>query len=102
MIFEMLSEGTTNARTGRDLANYFKCDIRFITEQVERERRAGKPICANMAGENAGYFLAAKPEELEYYCKQLYRRGSELFKTRRALLETLDQMTSKQQEGNEE
>lgn len=86
MIHELLAEGSENARTGKELAGVLGVDIRTITEQIERERRDGQPICANMRGENAGYFLAADNDELERYCARLYHRGSELFKTRRALL----------------
>lgn len=89
MIHELLAHGSENARTGRELANVLGCDIRTVTEQIERERRDGQPICANMRGEFAGYFLAADADELEKYCDRLYKRGGELFKTRRALLKVL-------------
>lgn len=89
MIAELLSYGKENTRTGRELANHFKCDLRTITEQIERERREGQPICANMRGENAGYYLAADAEELEQYCKRLHHREDELYKTRQALLTVL-------------
>lgn len=97
MIYELLAEGTANARSGRELATVLGCDIRTVTEQIERERRAGQPICANMTGINAGYYLAATPEELENYCNRLYHRGGELFKTRRALLQVLEQIKQKKE-----
>lgn len=89
MINEILNKGNQNAITGKELANFFGCDIRKITQQIEIERRAGHPICANMRGKNAGYFLPETDEELENYCKRLYHRGGELLKTRQALLATL-------------
>lgn len=89
MIHELLSNGKENARTGKTLANLCGCDIRTITEQIERERREGHPICANMYGENAGYYLADTPEELQAYCERLKHRAVELFKTRQALIKTL-------------
>ena len=92
MIHELLGTGGGNARSGRELADFLNCDIRTITEQIEQERRAGHPICANMSGKHAGYYLPATPEELEDYCGILYHRGGELFKTRRALLQTLKQI----------
>lgn len=92
MIYELLAEGAENAKTGRELAAMLNCDIRNITETIERERRQGKPICANMRGENAGYYLAASPEELEAYCGKLHHRAAELYKTRRALLNILKQL----------
>lgn len=100
MISELLFHGHENPRTGKELAAYLNCDIRTITEQIEHERRAGQPICANMRGEHAGYFLAETPEELKKYCDQLYKRGGELFKTRRALLRVLEQLIEqKEMEG---
>lgn len=99
MIHELLAEGRENARTGRELADFFKCNIRDITEQVERERREGQPICA-ATGENPGYYLAADADELETYCNRLKGRAIELFKTRQALINTLRQIRdSKGQEA---
>ena len=99
MIHELLAEGRENARTGRELAQFFDCNIRDITDQVERERREGQPICA-ATGDNPGYYLAATPEELETYCNRLKGRAIELFKTRQALINTLRQIRdSKGQEA---
>lgn len=88
----MLSEGKENARTGKQLAALCGCDIRTVTEQIERERRQGKPICAESRGENSGYFLAADKEELQKYCEKLRHRAIELFKTRKALIAVSEQM----------
>lgn len=92
MVHEILGHGSRSATPGRELAKMLQCDIRTITEQIERERRQGQPICANSRGKDAGYFLAETPEELEKYCSRLYHRGGELFKTRRALLNGLKQL----------
>ena len=94
MIHELLAEGRENARTGRELAQYFNCNIRDITEQVEKERRDGHPICA-ASGENPGYYLAANDDELQHYCDRLKSRAIELFKTRKALVDTLRQIRDK-------
>lgn len=91
MIHELLAEGRENARTGRELAQLLDCNIRDITEQVERERREGKPICA-ATGDAPGYYLAADADELETYCNRLKGRAIELFKTRQALINTLRQI----------
>lgn len=96
MIAEILHTGKQNPTTGRELADYFNTDIRSITAQIETERRQGQPICANMTGKTAGYFMAGSPEELQQYCNALYRRGGELFKTRRALLNVLEQIAAQQ------
>ena len=98
MIHELLTEGRENARTGRELAAYFDCNIREITEQVERERRAGQPICASMA-EPPGYYLPANADELEHYCNMIHKRASELYKTRRALVKVLKRIRDNQQEA---
>lgn len=91
MIYELLTEGAENARTGKELATLLNCDIRTVTEQIERERREGHPICA-ASRENAGYYLATNRDELATYCDRLHRRAAELYKTRRALLNVLRQL----------
>lgn len=96
MIHELLAEGRENARTGRELARILNCDIRQVTGQIEKERRAGRPICAAMGGENPGYYLAADDDELQDYCDRLKGRAVELFKTRQALIKILRQISDKQ------
>lgn len=98
MIAELLNEGAENAKTGRDLAQILGCDIRTVTEQIERERRAGKPICAASRGPKAGYYLAATQEDLQAYCDIVKGRAIELFKTRQALISVLKQLPVANQE----
>lgn len=96
MICELLAEGKENARTARELAAVLNCDIRTVAELVQKERREGKPICAMCQG-RSGYYLAADQDELDNYCKGLFKRAGELHKTRRALvkiLETLPKATT--------
>lgn len=88
MIFELLSEGAENARTGKELAEFLNCKPRDISAIVERERRQGKPICAS-TGSNPGYFLAANQEEMQRYCNSLMHRAGEIHKTRRACIKTI-------------
>ena len=59
MIAELLAEGRENARTARELATALNCRQRDITLQVEKERRAGRPICA-ATGETPGYYLVCQ------------------------------------------
>lgn len=92
MIAEILKSGEKNAMTGRELAERCGLDMRTITAQIERERRAGQPICAKSRGEKCGYFLAETQEELDLYCNAIRKRAGELFKTRRALLNVKDQL----------
>lgn len=91
MIYELLSHGRENARTGAEIARALGCKTRDVSRLVERERRAGKPICAAVDGEARGYYIAADRAELKKYCDSLYRRGGEIMKTRRAMVETLKQ-----------
>ena len=88
-IADALERGAENAKTGRELAQFFGCNIRAITLQIEKERRDGAPICAISHSENPGYFLAADEEELRAYCRRLEGREAELAETRAALLEIL-------------
>jgi len=99
-IAEYLTEGKENARTGREIAAFFGCDLRTVTEQIERERRDGQPICATSRGESPGYYLAADADELQSYCDRLKGRAIELFKTRQALIRVLKQLPgADQQQG---
>jgi predicted DNA-binding transcriptional regulator YafY len=106
MVFELLEPGRDHAKTGRELADVLGCDIRTITQQIERERRAGQPICAAMNGA-AGYYLAETQEDLQAYCELIRHRAGELFATRRALLSVLKQLPGKagadngEQQGNQ-
>ena len=90
-ITDALLTGSENATTGRELARRFNCDIRAVTVQIEKERRAGTPICATSRGDNPGYFLPADEQELTDYCDRLKGRAVELFRTRQALIKTLKQ-----------
>lgn len=92
MVTEYLLTGAENAKTGRELARLLHCDIRDITKSIERERRAGAPIVSSYGGEHPGYYLAESAEELQTYCRCLHQRAGEIFKTRRALLETAADM----------
>lgn len=91
MIFEFLSEGAENARTGRELCEMLNINARELTAAIEKERRAGKPICA-ATGKTPGYFLAANQTEMERYCRSLLRRAGEIHKTRRACMMTIEEL----------
>lgn len=91
MVYEILLKGRENALTGKEIYTTLNIKPRELTAAVERERREGKAICAS-TGNNPGYFIAENREEMERYCKALYRRAGEIFKTRRACLATLEQL----------
>ena len=95
MIYELLLEGKESARTGRDLAAWLGVDIRQVVEQIERERRSGKPICATSDAKRPGYYLPANDKELQDYIASITRRASELDKTRQALINVLDEAANK-------
>lgn len=97
LLSDYLSIGRENAKTGKDLAYMLNCDPRQISQRIELERRAGKPICATCDGTQPGYYLAATADDLQEYCDKLHRRAGEIYKTRRALLKTADGM--RQQEA---
>ena len=92
MIFELLDTGEQNARTARELAKALNTDRRSISILVERERRAGKPICATCDSKTPGYYVPATREDMEHYCRRLQHRAGEIFKTRAACIETLDSL----------
>ena len=91
MIFELLLEGEQNAIPAKQLCKMLDINSRILTQQIERERRAGKPIAAK-CGENPGYFIAANRREMQDYCGRLYHRAGEIFKTRRACMATIDSL----------
>ena len=91
MVYEILREGAENARTGRDICCFLNLTPRELMAVIERERRAGAPICAS-TGKNPGYFLAANRAEMQLYCESLHRRAGEIYKTRRACLDTIEKL----------
>lgn len=91
MISEILQPGAENALTGREICKMLHITTRDLTHAIERERRAGAPICAS-TGHRPGYFLAADRREMERYCSSLFRRAGEIHKTRRACLKTIEQL----------
>lgn len=91
MIHEYLAEGEENARTAKELCRLLHINHRDLTAHIERERRAGHPICAS-CGNNPGYYLAANQQEMQRYCKSLLHRAGEIHATRNACLKTLDSL----------
>lgn len=98
MIYELLTEGEDNARTARHLADLLGCSQRDITKQIERERRAGYPICSSCRSETPGYYLPVNDKDLEQYCNSLKRRAIQIFKTRQALVAVLKQLQAQKEE----
>ena len=88
-VSDILPRCAANAIYGQTLAAAmgFK-SVRELSKQVERERRAGQPICASVSGEHRGYFMG-DPNELWLYLRSLDRRLREVRRTRDAVGETL-------------
>lgn len=89
MVTDVLGKGAGNAQTGRDICLIMNVSKRELTKAIERERRAGAPICANTSGPCPGYFLAGTREELARYCDSLKRRAAEIEETRAACMESI-------------
>lgn len=87
MISELLYTGRHRPRSGAELAAILHCNVRVVSRAVERERRAGIPICATTDGVNPGYYLAESQEDITLYCDSLQHRAGELHKTRAAVLQ---------------
>ena len=91
MISEILQPGAENALSGREICKLLHITARDLTQAVERERRAGIPICAS-TGRRPGYYLAADRHEMDRYCRSLFHRAGEIHKTRKACIKTMAQL----------
>lgn len=91
MVYEILFTGEEHAQTGRELSARLGIPIRNLTAAIERERRQGKPICANTRG-NYGYYIPPDREAMQAYCKALKRREAELAKTRKACALSIEKL----------
>ena len=92
MVYEILGTGAENARTGREIARILHLNGRDVSQLIEIERRAGKPICATCDNRKPGYFIAKDRAEMERYCNRLRHRAGEIFATRAACLKTIKNM----------
>lgn len=88
LVSDFLLAGAEQATTARELCELLGVNPRELTKQIERERRAGSPICAS-CGANPGYYLAASKHELQAYCGSLRRRIEEVRETLQACQQTL-------------
>lgn len=89
-----LPTGAENAITGTEICAMLNISQRELTSAIERERRAGKPICAS-TDRQPGYFLAADKGEMQRFCKSLFHRAGEIHKTRKACMATIDSLPEK-------
>ena len=98
VVSSLLMTGEANALPARELVALLGVkDCREVSKLVERERRAGVPICASVSGEDRGYYLASTPAELERYLRSLDRRLKSIRLTREACQDTLLRMIQQEQ-----
>ena len=97
MLISSLLRGVDNPVTGQELVSILGlADTRVVTKLIERERRAGLPICASNDVRRPGYYLAETPGELESYTRSLRRRVKAVSGTLAALEATHDTWTGQQ------
>ena len=67
--------GTDNPLTGQEIMAALRLsDPRTVTRLIERERRAGLPICASNDTRKPGYFWPSTVKELDAYIGSLHHR----------------------------
>lgn len=101
-ISDYLHNGAEHPQTAAELCELLHIDKRELTAAIERERRAGSPICASCSTDAPGYFLASTKDEMKLYCKKLQHRAREINETRKACLNTLDRLPTKRRADNAE
>ena len=96
MVYEILLPGEQNAQSSRDICRILGITTRQLTQAVEAERRAGKPICASCSRRTPGYYLAETQQEMQDYCGKLKHRAGEIFATRRACMATIESLPAEE------
>lgn len=90
-IYDYLLQGKENAKTANEIARTLgytgKWKSRDVTRQIERERKAGLPICATNSAEYRGYYIPNSELEFDEYLNSLEHRYNEIGKTLFALKE---------------
>ena len=81
-IADLLLSGRENALSRRELEAITGLDGRTVRLMIERERRAGIPICADNA---TGYYLPSTEDEKAACVRSLRHRAGEIMKTARAI-----------------
>ena len=81
-ISDLLSYGRENAIPRGELEKLTGLDGRTVRLMIERERRAGMPICAD---NTTGYYLPSTTDEKAACVQSLRHRAGEIMKTARAI-----------------
>ena len=91
MINEILKTRTENAITADRICDILGISKKDLAKAINKERQAGHPICANTS-KHPGYYLAANKTEMFIFCNSLKHRAGEIFKTRKACLDMIDNL----------
>ena len=94
MVYELLLAGRENAITSRHLCRMLGIDRRTLTAEIERERRAGCPICASVDCTCPSFYRPESPADVLSYCQSLEGREREISRTRAALLAAAEKMVT--------
>lgn len=93
-IWPLLGIGADNAVSRSMLASMLGTSERDIRRLVNRERRAGLPICSDT--ERAGYFRPATLADVERFARSMERRARHTAQVAEAARRYLDETTGQQ------
>ena len=85
--------GQRNALPLQHIMTLTNLDNRTARRLIERERRAGIPICSD---NRSGYYLAENEAELLAFVRSMQHRAAEIMRTVQELETTLDEWTGQQ------
>lgn len=93
-IWSLLGIGVDNAVSRSALADMLQLSERDIRRLVNRERRAGLPICSSV--EHMGYYQPSTLGDIEMVERSMRRRASETVAVADALRRSLDEMAGQE------
>ena len=93
-ISDLLHTGAENGTTLRELVAATGLNERMVRLKIQRERKAGKLILSNSRD---GYFLPARPEDVQYFARSMSRRAAEIASIARAAEAALEDITGQAQ-----
>ena len=88
-VFELLSVGSGQGVTLRQLVTLTGLDERSVRLQIQRERKEGKLILSNCKD---GYYLPDHPEDVQRFVRSMSRRAAEIAGIARAAENALADM----------
>lgn len=93
-VFELLSIGSNQGVTLRQLAALTGLDERVVRLRIQQERKSGKLILSN---NRDGYFLPEHPEDVQRFARSMSRRAAEIAGIARAAENALADMVWQEQ-----